>query len=349
MSRILATATAVPSNRVTQAQAREIAARIYRGRPELERLLPVFERTGVETRHLVHPPDFYEQGRTFDERNASFADKGAELAEQAVRDCLGKAKLPADKIDHLFLTTTTGLATPSVDALLAHRLGMRSDVKRSPLFGLGCAGGVAALARAGEYVRAFPKQRALLVSLETCSLVFSTKAMTDTDLVGAALFGDGAFAAIVGGDEVAPAGPRIVFTRSHLFPGSEGLMGWKFTSDGMRLVLSREVPGFVRDQLKPAVERFLMEYALTRSKIRHFLLHPGGPAVLEAYRDAFGFDELTLDPIRVSMARHGNLSSAAVPFLLHDLLASGRARPGDKALLVALGPGFAAEMALVGW
>lgn len=342
MARIVASATAVPPHRISQDEAREAAARVYRGRHELERLLPVFGRTGVETRYLIRPLDWYAEERSFEERNAQYVEKGADLAEEAVRECLQKAKLPADRVDHVFFATTTGLATPSVDAMLAHRLAFRPDVKRTPIFGLGCAGGVAALARAADHCRAFPKQRALVVSLEVCSAVFSTRAGAPTDLVGAALFGDGAAALLLGGDE---GSPRVLGARNHLFAGSQELMGWDFTNDGMRLVLSQEVPNLVKERLPEVVGGFLRDFGTPR----HFVLHPGGPKILEAYRGAFGLDDAALEPIRRSLARHGNLSSAAVLFLLHELLASGRGRSGDRGLVVALGPGFAAEMVVLGW
>lgn len=349
MPRILATATAVPSHKVRQQDAKEAASKIYAGHADLAALLRLFDRTGVETRYLVHPVEWYLEERSFDERNAEYVEKGLELLEQVVKDVLQKAKLPATQIEHLYFVTTTGLSTPSLDALLAQKLGFRPDVRRTPIFGLGCAGGVGAVARAAEICKAHPKHRALVLSLELCSLVFSTQALTPVDLVGASLFGDGAAAVLIGGDEVPSNGGKILFTRSQLFPGTEGVMGWDFTSDGMRLVLSQEVPEIVRTHVKPAVEKFVLEFAMTLGKIKHYILHPGGPRVLEAYEEAFGIEEGTLQSVRDSMRRHGNLSSAATLFLLHEMISAPKVHPGDKGVMVALGPGFAAEMALLSW
>lgn len=349
MPRILATATAVPPYKVRQQDAKEAASKVYAGQPDLEALLRLFDRTGVETRYLVRPLDWYLEDRSFDERNGEYAERGLELLEQAARDCFQKAKLPADQVDHVFFVTTTGLATPSLDALLAQKLGFKPDVRRSPLFGLGCAGGVAAVSRAAEFCKAHPKQRALVLSLEICSVVFSTQALTPVDLVGASLFGDGAAAVLLGGDEVASQGGKVLSTRSLLFPGTEHVMGWDFTSDGMRLILSQEVPAIVRSQVRPAVERFVLEFALTLPKIKHYILHPGGPRVLDAYAEAFGIEAGTLHLVRDSMRRHGNLSSAATLFLLHEMISTPKVHPGDKGVMVALGPGFAAEMALLSW
>lgn len=312
-------------------------------------MLRVFDRTGVETRHWVRPPETVAEERTFDERNAEFVERAVELGAKAVLECLAKSALQPAHVDHLIFVTSTGLATPSVDALLAHRLSLRPDVKRTPIFGLGCAGGAAALSRAHEYCRAFPKHRAMVLSVEIGSLVFSTPAATPSDLVGAATFGDGAAASLVAGDEAASQGPRILFTKSVLFSGTEDLVGWTFTGDGMRLILSPDIPGFVRDQVKPAVERFLLETAQPGGRVRHYLLPPGGPKMLLAYREAFGVGEESLRWTRETMRRFGDLASASVFFLLDELIAGAHPRAGEKGLVVTLGPGVAAELLLLGW
>ena len=223
----------------------------------MERLLPVFERTGVETRYFAQPLDWYADGPTFESRNLAFAECGVDLTTRAARTCLDRAGVQPADVDHVFCVTTTGLMTPSLDARLVATLGLREDVRRLPLFGLGCAGGAGALVRAADILRGSPSQRALVVSLELCSLVFSPVARTATDLVGTALFGDGAAAALLEGDEVGHVGPEIGLTRTHLFLGAPDLMGWNFTSDGMRLILSREVPEFVASDVQPVVERFM--------------------------------------------------------------------------------------------
>jgi alkylresorcinol/alkylpyrone synthase len=350
MPRIVATATAVPEHRCDQATAREEMARVCRGNRELERLLPVFDRAGVDTRYLVHPPRWYADGRSFEERNREYVLHGLELAERAARDCLAAAGVSARAVTHVFFVTTTGLATPSLDARLAARLALGPGVRRSPLFGLGCAGGAGALVRAADVLGGSANgELALVVSLELCSLVFSPQARKPTDLVGAALFGDGAAAALLARDGAAEAGPAVRSARSHLFAAAPDLMGWDFTSDGMRLVLSREIPQFVAACVTPVVNQFLADGGFRLPEIAHYILHPGGPKVMATYRSAFGLSEEALDIARRTMRRYGNLSSAAVLFMLHGLLESGRARPGDQALMLALGPGFAAEMLVLEW
>jgi alkylresorcinol/alkylpyrone synthase len=349
MPKIVSLATALPPNRFTQAETRDEMARVCRGDRAMERLLPVFDRTGVEARHLVRPLEWYAQGQTFEVRNDVYIECGLDLAERAVRSCLERAGVGPDQVDHLFFVTTTGLATPSLDARVAARVGLRADVRRLPLFGLGCAGGAGAVIRAADVLRGCPGQRALVLSVELCSLIFSPTARSPTDLVGAALFGDGAAAALLAGDETGDHGPGVVETRTHLFREAPDLMGWRFTGDGMRLILSRDVPSFVATGVKPVVERFLADQGVAISDLCHHVLHPGGAKVMATYRSAFGFDEQTLDHAREAMRQYGNQSSASVLFMLHDLVASDVPRSGDLGLMMALGPGFAAEMLTLRW
>ena len=349
MPRISSLATALPPHRFTQTQIKEAMADVCRGNRKLERLLPVFDRTGVEHRAFARPLEWYASGKTFEARNKVYAECALELIEQATRSCLERAHVQPSEIDHIFCVTTTGLTTPSLDARLCARLGFRPDVRRFPLFGLGCAGGAGALVRATDMLRAYPTHRALVLSVELCSLVFSPAAESATDLIGVALFGDGGAAVLVTGDDVEGDGPTVADTRTHLFHEAPDLMGWSFTDDGMRLILSRGVPEFVATTVKPVVERFLAQGDLKVGDLQHHLLHPGGPKVMSTYRSAFGLEEHALRHAREAMRRYGNQSSASVLFMLHDLIASGQPARGDRGVLMALGPGFAAEMLTLVW
>ena len=349
MPKILALSSALPPHRLDQSVARREMERLCEGQPHLERLMPVFDRTGVETRHLVHEPGWYLESRSFEERNEEYAAKALELTQKAVRACLSQSGTSPDEIDHIYVVTTTGLTTPSLDALLAGCLGLRADVRRSPLFGLGCAGGAGALIRACDVLSARPKDKALVVSVELGSLIFSKQAQTPTDLVGVALFGDGAAAVLLGGDETPGDGIRIVRTRTHLFRDSRHLMGWRFTDDGMRLVLSRDIPSLVGSRVAPVVQDFLSDAGLSFTNIKHHILHPGGAKVMSTYRSAFGLPDEALSIARECMRQFGNLSSAAVLVMLSNLVASGVPQSGDTGLMLALGPGFAAEMLAIVW
>lgn len=349
MPQILSVASVAPPERIDQSTIKREFARLCAGIPHVERLMPVFDRSGVDARHLIHQPEWYLQERSFDERNREYQTQGLELAQAAVRLSLDQAGVTADQIDHIFLVSTTGLATPSLDALLAGRLGMRPDVRRSPLFGLGCAAGAGALARAADVLAGRPSERALVVSVEICSLVFSKAARTPTDLIGVALFGDGAAAAVLAGDETRHTGIRIRGTETRLFADARHLMGWDFTSDGMRLILARDIPEVVRDRIAPIVSDFVGRQGTTVEALTHHVLHPGGPKVMATYRSSFNLPDEALDIARACMREYGNLSSAAVLFMLSALIASGRPKPGDTGLVLALGPGFGAEMLVLDW
>ncbi len=349
MPRVAAVGTALPSHLLSQDQAYKRCQTVYGGDEALLRLLRVFHKAGVEQRYFAFPPEYYQESKSFDKRNADYIEQGTELAARAAKDCLARASTRPEQVDHLILVTTTGLATPSLDALLARRLGLKRDVRRTPIFGVGCAGGAVALSRACEHVRAYPKHRALAVAVELCGQVFSPAALRPVDVVGAALFGDGAACALVAGDEIPGPGPRALASKSVLFEGTERVMGWTFTSDGMRLELSQEVEGVIEGALKEAVLQLVTGMAMQMSKIVYWILHPGGRKVLESYARAFALGERPLEWSRNSLARVGNLSSASVLFILGDVLGSGRPHPGDKGLIVGLGPGFAAELVLLGW
>jgi len=340
---ILAVATALPEHRISQQEALAVLRRVHAGREDLLRLTGVFPNSGVKERYFVHPPEAYLRERGFEERNGEYLSEGLNLAERAAKACLQKAGLAVTDVDHLLFVTTTGLATSSLDARLVDRLGFRSDVRRWPLFGLGCAGGAGALTRACDLLDGAPGDVALVVSVELCGQIFSTKAVTATDVIGASLFGDGAAAALVGPGK----GPRIAGRKTVLYDRTEHLMGWSFTSDGMRLVLSKGVTDFIGARLKPVIEAFLLDLGLAQKDIAHWLLHPGGRRILETYGSSFGLHADALRWTRSSLERVGNLSSASILFILSDAFEAGL--PGDRGLMVALGPGFASELLLLEW
>ena len=332
MPRIRSIATVLPPHRILQPDAKAAYRTIFGEGARLS----IFDHSGVDARYFVHPLDYHLDGRSFAERNRDWLAGGLDLAGRAIRDALERAQLAPADIDHLFFVTTTGLATPSLDALLCHRMGFRPDVTRHPYFGIGCAGGAGALRRAADALRGRPSQRALVLSVELCSQTFRKQDDSVVNLVGAALFGDGAAALVIEGDAVASAGPEIVDSAGELFPDSQRLMGWEFENDGLKLVLSAEIPQVIRDTALPAVRRFLRGRPVT-----HWVLHPGGTKVLEAY----GRSEAEIAPARDSLREHGNLSSAAVLFILARIAP----KPGDTALVAAVGPGFGIEMTYLRW
>jgi len=341
--------TALPPHRLTQEEARDAVRRQFTNIPELDRLLPLFDRSGVRTRYFAYPKEYYLDGKSFGCRNDDYIDVAQTLGEKAVRTALDRAGLKPEDVDAFLFTTTTGLSTPSVDALLAHRMGFRTDVRRMPFFGLGCAGGAALLGMAADYLRSRPNGVAVVLAVELCSLTLLLNDNSKTNLIGMALFGDGAGAAVLTGAKRGGSGPAITAAETEYFENSLHLMGWHFSEAGFELVLSPTVPAFILEALPSRVNAFWERHGLRKDDVRHFALHPGGRQVLEAYRRGLGLGDAELLPTREALRNYGNLSSASVLFSLNELLETTRPQPGERGFMTALGPGFAAEMLLLEW
>ncbi|HWN45051.1 MAG TPA: 3-oxoacyl-[acyl-carrier-protein] synthase III C-terminal domain-containing protein, partial [Thermoanaerobaculia bacterium] len=252
-------------------------------------------------------------------------------------------------VDALIFVTVTGVATPSIDARLMNQLGLPPRVKRMPIFGLGCVAGAAGIARAADYVRAFPDQVAVLLSVELCSLTLQAADLSIPNLIASGLFGDGAAAALVVGDDRPADGPEIVATRSIFYPDSEQVMGWDISQDGFKIVLSAEVPDVVRQFLRRDVDAFLADQGLTRADISSWVCHPGGPKVLEAMQESLELPEGALDVTWRSLQEVGNLSSTSVLLVLAETLENHRPEPGSWGMITAMGPGFCSELVLLRW
>lgn len=348
MARVLSVGTALPDGQYTQAELRghceaAFASTAAGGREDL------FERSGVETRALVEAPAYYFADVPFKRRNADFFRHAESLARRALESALDEAGVPIEDLTHLFSVTTTGLMTPSLDAHLAQAMPFRRTIKRTPLFGVGCAGGAVALSRAFEYLRGHPEEIVAVLSVELCSLTFLPKDGTMTQLVAAALFGDGAACAILCGEK-SPAASRarysIVDNESALIPDSLHVMGWEFDADGMRLVLSPDAPAIVERNLENALSPLLARQGVYVDELSPLILHPGSARILDACERAMGLPDGSAALSRAFLKRHGNLSSASVLFILRAAL---REKPAAHrwGLLAALGPGFACEALLL--
>ncbi|HET7785354.1 MAG TPA: 3-oxoacyl-[acyl-carrier-protein] synthase III C-terminal domain-containing protein [Myxococcales bacterium] len=314
----------------------------------LQRLEQLHRAVRVGGRHLALPLEEYAALQGFAARNSAWTRVAAELGAEAVRKALLAADVAPAQVDHLFFVTVTGIATPSIDARMVEPLGLRADVKRSPLFGLGCVAGAAGLARVSDVLRSARGEVAVLLSVELCSLTLQREDLSIPNIIASGLFGDGAAAAVLDGG-ARERGPRILATRSVFYPGTERVMGWDVVDSGFKVVLSPGVPQLVRERLRGDVDRFLGDQGLRRSDIAHFLCHTGGPKVLEAFEEALELPRSALQRSWDSLQQVGNLSSASVLFVLSDLLASGEPRAGDRGLLLAMGPGFCSELVLLQW
>ncbi len=353
MPRIVSVGTAVPPYEIRQEEVRSFARQLFEpAYSNIDRLLTIFENTSIQKRRFSRPRDWFEVERSFSERNQVYIEIACQLGEEAILRCLEGTGLKPDDIDHIYFVSTTGMATPSIDAHLINRLSMDIHVKRTPIWGLGCAGGVAGLSRAYEYACAFPESRVLLLALELCGLTFRRNDMSKSNLVASSLFGDGAAAVLVAGEEAeipCPLnGPQIVSTMSTMWPDSLDVMGWEIRDDGLKVIFSKDIPTIVRKQIKPVVEEFLAKQRIDLEKVDHYIAHPGGIKVIQAYQEALGLPEEKFKHARSVLANFGNMSSATVLFVLEKELEDSHTY-GSYGLMAALGPGFSSELLLMRW
>jgi len=305
----------------------------------------------VESRHLALPLEQYGGLADFTAANDAYLRVATELAVEAVSRALAAAGIAPGDVDVIFSTTVTGLAVPSIDARIAGALGLRPDVKRVPMFGLGCVAGAAGIARMHDYLLGRPGQVAVLLAVELCSLTVQRDDRSVANLVASGLFGDGAAAVVaVGADHPkAGAGPRVLDTRSHLYPDTQRTMGWDIGADGLRIVLDPQVPALVEQYLGTDIRALLGEHDLAVADVAHWVSHPGGPKVIQAIEQELQLPDDALELTWRSLADVGNLSSVSVLHVLRDTLAKRSPVPGTPGLLMAMGPGFCSELVLLEW
>ncbi|ROQ72884.1 type III polyketide synthase [Streptomyces sp. NBC_01260] len=351
MTRIAAVHGTPAPYRHTQREVTDMVARTClppgADRRVLDRL---HENARVRTRNMVLPLERYAELDGFGDANDVFIGAAVDMGAEALRGALRTAGLRPADVDLLMFTSVTGVAAPSVDARLVGRLGLRSDVKRLPVFGLGCVAGAAGVARLHDYLLGRPDDVAVLLSVELCSLTFQRHDASTANLVATALFGDGAAAVVaLGQGRASGAGPEVVATRSRMYPDTEHVMGWDIRSSGFKVRLDPAVPDVVRRYLADDVRDFLAEHGLKPKDVAHWVCHPGGPKVLEAVSDVLSLPDGALDVTWRSLAEVGNLSSSSVLHVLRDTLEQRRPEPGSPGLLMAMGPGFCCELVLLRW
>ena len=339
---IVALATAVPAHRLQQEAVLDRVTPIYGAAAEFERLRPVFGNSGIKQRYSPMPFEWFDQPQDWPERNRQYLTAAVDLIERAAGRALGVAETAAEEIGAIVTVSTTGIATPSLDARLVERMRLPRTVQRLPIFGLGCAGGAIGLARAGTLATAMPDKAVLLLVVELCSLWFRRHDLAKSSIVASALFGDGAAAVLLrsGGP-----GPAIVAAGEHTWPDSLDVMGWDVADDGLKPIFSRDIPHLVRAELGGAAGAFLAQHGLTLADIDRFVCHPGGPKVITACEDAFGLARDSLAEARGVLRDFGNMSAPSVLFVLDRVMA--RTGPWRRALLTALGPGFTAGFVLL--
>ncbi|MDQ1145322.1 alkylresorcinol/alkylpyrone synthase [Bacillus sp. SORGH_AS 510] len=361
MPAILSVSEVIPPHEITQKQAVEFARDLFaESFRDIERLLKAFQNGQIEKRHFVKGIEWFKSHHTFEEKNDAYIEEAVKLGSEAIVKCLSntiflEAQLPFEEIDAIFFISTTGVATPSIDARIMNRLPFHSHTKRIPIWGLGCAGGAVGLSRAFEYCLAFPEAKVLVLSVELCSLTFQHNDLSKSNLIGVSLFADGIACALVCGDlsdtkryRKKITYPSIVGTQSTLMPDSLDVMGWDIKNTGLFVVFSRDIPRIIEDWLKPNVKEFLDQYQMNLSEIDYFIAHPGGKKVLDAYIKSLDIPASMTDVSLEVLKQFGNMSSVTILYVLRRMME--RNIPKDTfGLGTALGPGFSSELLLMRW
>jgi alkylresorcinol/alkylpyrone synthase len=335
--RLLSVATAVPPYPLDQDDVIERVKLLFGGAQALDRLLPVFTNTGIRTRYSCVPIEWYDRSHSWAERNRIYLAAALDLIEATTVQLLDRAGRSRDEIDTIVVVSTTGIATPSLDALLIQRLGLRATVRRLPIFGLGCAGGVLGLARAASLAISSPGEIVLFLVVELCALSFRRDDFSKSNIVATALFGDGAAGVLISTEG---GGPAIIATGEYTWPNSLDVMGWEVADDGLSAVFSRDIPQLVAAKFRKVTTEFLAHHDMAIDAIDRFVCHPGGAKVVAALEDAFGLTQGALAGARGVLRDFGNMSAATVIFVLERMLADPL--PWNRALMNALGPGFSA-------
>jgi alkylresorcinol/alkylpyrone synthase len=340
--KVLSVATALPPHRIGQEEAKRFARGMFSRRDgDFERLLPIFDNVHVDNRHFCVPVEWFEEDHAFPEKNALYVEHALELSEKAARRALDKAGVEPGEIGAIFFVSTTGISTPSLDSKLIFRLGLSEHTRRVPIWGLGCSAGAAGLARASEYARLYPDQTVLLVGVELSGLTFQRGDRSKSNLISTSLFADGATALLLGGPRA--SGPEILGSYSTTWPDTEDVMGWELIETGLKVQLSKSVPTIVQERFRPNLEEACGSLGVDFEEIKHYVLHPGGAKVLDAFEEVLAVEPGGLTLSRDVLRECGNMSSVTVLFILERFLASGDFAPGDLGVLSAMGPGFSAE------
>jgi alkylresorcinol/alkylpyrone synthase len=348
--RILSASSAFPPHYYSQTVLRDALKAHWGSRLENPRFLDrLWANAGVDGRFLARPLTDYAALDTFGKTNDAWIAAAEELGSTAICRALAAADRDISEVGALIFVSITGISSPSIDARLINRMGLPRNLRRIPIFGLGCVGGAAGMARAADYVRGYPDQIAVLLSVELCSLTLQFDDLSIANQISTALFADGSAAVVIAGDKVEGTGPRIIDTRSSFYPDTLDTMGWAVSEHGFRIVLSPEVPNVIRANLGRDVDEFLDSHGLARADIGCWILHTGGPKILQATQEALGIPEAAIAASWEMLRKTGNLSSASVLLVLEETMLHRRPPEGTWSILAAMGPGFCSELVLLRW
>jgi alkylresorcinol/alkylpyrone synthase len=361
MPTIISVSEVILPNEINQDQAMDFAREIFADSfKDIERLLKAFQNGLIQKRHFVNDIDWFKKNHTFEEKNNAYIHSAVKFGKEAIVNCLNnttfiKKPVPFEEIDAIFFISTTGIATPSIEARIMNELPFSPHTKRIPIWGLGCAGGAAGLSRAFEYCLAFPEAKVLVLSVELCSLTFQRNDLSKSNLIGVSLFADGIACALVCGDLAGineyrkmSSSPSIIGTQSTLMPNSLDVMGWELRNSGLFVIFSRYIPHIIEDWLKPNVEEFLGRYQIEINQIDYFIAHPGGKKVLDAYVKSLNIPSSLTNISFEVLRQFGNMSSATIFYVLKRVMEE-EISPNTLGLGAALGPGFSSELLLMRW
>ncbi len=350
MPQILSLGTAVPPHVIPQNEIRDAALNHFsRGLRDSARLVTVFNNVNVKNRYMVVPLTWFERTRSFTETNNKYVEWAEKLSAEAIQQCLDPVGLKPSDIDQILFVSSSGLSTPSIDARLANSLGFKKHIKRTPIFGLGCAGGASGLSRAGDLAKSVPGQRVLLVAVELSSLTFQFQDFSKSNLVASSLFADGAAAVLVQTENGSTTGPQILATQSTIWPSTLHIMGWDFSETGLSVIFSRQIPKLIQQHIRENIDGFLKPQGLELSDIDHFIVHPGGAKIIVSFCETLQLPPERLEHSREVLENYGNMSSPTILFILERYCRVARPKKGEYGLCVAFGPGFCSELLLIRW
>lgn len=345
---LAATATAVPEHVVTREEVKAYFGQVFPVTgSRLDAMMEVVDNSEIRRRFCILPVEELVKPRSLEKLSDEYRRHAIRLGRRVAEDALARARMKPEEIDLVVTVSCTGFMIPSLDAHLVNDMGLRSNVRRLPITELGCAAGASAVAKAWEFLRAFPGRNVLVVAVELPSLTFQRGNLSQANLISTILFGDGAAAAVLSGRAV--GGPRVLDAESHLFPDSISAMGFDLKDTGFHIVLSRDVPELIRSRIRDLVRCFLSRSGLEAGGVEAFVLHPGGRKLLHAIEAELGLSNGSTGPSWDVLREYGNLSSASVLFVLHEWLTKRRVSPGGYGLMAAFGPGFTAEQVLLQW
>ncbi|MDG5785920.1 3-oxoacyl-[acyl-carrier-protein] synthase III C-terminal domain-containing protein [Evansella sp. AB-P1] len=361
MPAIVSVSSSIPKHTISQNETEQIVKELFQSSfTDMDRLIKIFGNGQIEKRNFIVPKEWFQEEHSFSEKNDLYIRESIQYGVDAIKKCLVNRsslnrEIHEEEIDAIVFVSSSGLATPTIDARIMNEMSFSPHTKRIPLWGLGCAGGGGGLSRAYEYCLAFPDAKVLVLCIEMCSITFQRNDLRKSNLVGTSLFADGIACSLVVGDEVLQKEelsrsycPHIMNTQSTLMPDSEDVMGWDVRDEGLYVIFSRDIPTVIQKWLKPNVEQFLNGNNAKLTDISHFVAHPGGKKVIEAYEAALGYGSDMTSISSEVLRDNGNMSSPTVLYVLKETMRR-EPRKGDLGLLTALGPGFSSELMLLEW